>query len=73
MSRTLTYQVKGKSKTTTYFLAQLLVDVDPVLSEEHTEFKFVSRNDMKAIANFPDFLAMVEAFDSEIREIHQLL
>lgn len=72
MMRTLQYEVRGKPKTTVYFVAQLLSAKDPVLSDEHTEYRFVPKSDVKAIAPFPDFLEMLEAFDAEIRNLHQL-
>lgn len=72
MMRTLEYEVRGKPKTSVYFVAQLLTADNPVLSEEHTEFRFVPKSDVKTIAPFPDFLQMVEDFDAEIRKLHQL-
>lgn len=72
MMRTLQYEVRGKPKTTVYFVAQLLSAKDPVLSDEHTEYRFVPKSDVQAIAPFPDFLEMLEAFDAEIRNLHQM-
>lgn len=70
--RTLRYEVRGKPKIVVYYLAELLTLADPVLSEEHTEFKFVPKDDVTTVTNFPDFLDMLESFDTKIRQLHQL-
>ena len=65
--------MKGKPKETTYWLAQLKDSNQlPTLSDEHTEFKFLSKQQTIEIAGYPDFAVMMEFFDVEIKKIHQL-
>jgi hypothetical protein len=56
----------------TYWLAELISGRDPTLSDEHTEFKFVVKEDIPSLSNYPDFLEMVEYFHQEIKNLHQL-
>lgn len=70
---TLHYQVKGKPKETTYWLAQLKdPNKLPTLSDEHTDFKFLSKQEASEISGFHDFTAMLEFFDVEIKKTHQI-
>ncbi|KAG5668942.1 hypothetical protein PVAND_016848 [Polypedilum vanderplanki] len=71
LNKTLNYQVKGKPKVVIYWLAQLKNPQHmPTLSDEHTEFKFLNKNDAIKISGYKDFAEMVEYFDKEIRKIH---
>lgn len=72
LSKTLIYNVKGKPKTVVYWLAELISARDPTLSDEHTDFKFLSKNDVKSFSDFPDFLNMLDEFDAEIKSLHNL-
>lgn len=65
--------MKGKPKETTYWLAQLKdPNKLPTLSDEHTEFKFLSKQQTIEIAGYSDFAVMMDFFDVEIKKIHQL-
>lgn len=72
ISRTLNYKVKGKPKIVVYWLAELTSGRDPTLSDEHTDFKFLSKDEVRGLADFPDFLAMLDEFDAEIKALHKL-
>jgi len=72
ITRTLNYNVNGKPKVVVYWLAQLVSGNDPTLSDEHTDFKFLSKDEVKGLATWPDFLNMVDFFDSEIKQLHKL-
>lgn len=70
--KTLNYKVKGKPKVVVYWLAELISGRDPTLSDEHTEFKFVTKEAVKDLSPFPDFLEMLDFYDTEIKKLHQL-
>lgn len=54
----LNYLVKGRSKTTIYFLAELLNSETPVkLSHEHQDFKWLDFEETYKLAGFPDMQA----------------
>lgn len=72
LTKTLNYQVKGKNKVVIYWLAEIISGKDPILSDEHTEFKFLSKNEVSKFSSFPDFLEMLDYFDAEIKKIHQI-
>lgn len=73
LSKTLQYQVKGKPKETIYWLAQLKDSSKlPTLSDEHTDFKFLAKQQAIEIAGYSDFAQMMDFFDLEIKKIHQL-
>lgn len=73
LSKTLHYQVKGKPKETTYWLAQLKEPSKlPTLSDEHTDFKFLPKQETIDLAGYADFAKMMDFFDLEIKKIHQL-
>jgi bis(5'-nucleosidyl)-tetraphosphatase len=54
LSKTLNYNVKGKPKVVVYWLAELISGQDPTLSDEHTEFKFLSKNEITSVSTYPD-------------------
>jgi hypothetical protein len=64
--------VKGKPKTVVYWLAELTSGRDPTLSDEHTAFKFLPKPEIPTVATFPEFLGMIDFFDTEIKRLHQL-
>jgi len=64
--------VKGKPKVVVYWLAELVSGKDPTLSNEHTDFKFLSKDEVKGLATWPDFVNMVDFFDNEIKKLHKL-
>ncbi|XP_070507107.1 bis(5'-nucleosyl)-tetraphosphatase [asymmetrical] [Chironomus tepperi] len=67
----LNYQVNGKSKVVIYWLAQLRdATKNPLLSDEHTEFKFLNKTDAILLCGYKDFANMVEELDVEIKKIH---
>ncbi|KAG5679943.1 hypothetical protein PVAND_009478 [Polypedilum vanderplanki] len=71
ISRTLNYRVKKKPKVVTYFLAQLKDPfLMPILSEEHTEFKYLTKRETILLSGYKNFGEMIEYFDKEIRKIH---
>ncbi|CRL02580.1 CLUMA_CG015842, isoform A [Clunio marinus] len=72
LSKTLNYNVKGKPKVVVYWLAELVSGRDPTLSDEHTDFKFVTKEQISTLSTYPDFLEMVDYFDNEIKKIHKL-
>lgn len=73
LKHTLCYQVKNKPKETTYWVAQLKNPLKlPTLSDEHTEFKFLTKKHAIEIAGYADFAKMMDFFEVEIKKIHQL-
>lgn len=66
------YKGVANPKIVTYWLAELVSGRDPILSDEHTEFKFVKKDEIASLANYKDFLDMIDDFDAEIKRIHQL-
>lgn len=76
ISKSLSYKAKyngvAEPKIVTYWLAELTSGRDPTLSDEHTEFRFVRKNEISSISNYPDFLEMVDFFHGEIKKLHQL-
>jgi hypothetical protein len=65
--------VKGNPKETTYWVAQLKDSSKlPTLSHEHTDFKFLPKNEAIDISGYADFAKMMDFFDLEIRKLHQL-
>lgn len=69
---TLNYQVNNKPKVVQYFLAELTSTKEPTLSDEHTEFRFLPKDEAIKISGFIDFAKMLEHFDTVIRKMHQL-
>lgn len=72
LTKTLIYPVKGKPKTVVYWLAELISGRDPILSDEHTAFKFLTKSEIPSVATYPEFLNMVDYFEDEIKKLHQL-
>jgi len=72
ITKTLNYNVKEEPKTVVYWLAELISGKDPTLSDEHTDFKFLPKDEVKNLSTWPDFLEMVEYFDKEIKKLHKL-
>lgn len=72
LSKTLNYNVKGKPKVVVYWLAELISGRVPTLSDEHTEFKFLTKDEITSVSTYPDFLEMVNHFHSEIKKLHRL-
>lgn len=72
LTQTLNYPVKGKPKVVVYWLAELISGRDPTLSDEHTDFKFLSKDDIRSVSTYPEFLNMVDYFHEEIKKLHQL-
>lgn len=64
--------MKGKPKVVVYWLAELTSGRDPTLSDEHTAFMFVAKEQIKSLSTYPDFLQMVDYFHDEIRKLHKL-
>ena len=71
LTKILNYNVKGKPKVVVYWLAELVTDKDPTLSDEHTEFRFLSKNEAKALSGFSDFSDMLDYFEPEILKLNQ--
>jgi len=64
---TLNYEVNGKPKVVIYWLAELRNPNQPViLSDEHTEFKWLAKDMAKNLASFKDYQEMVEKFHAMI-------
>lgn len=65
--------MKGKPKETTYWVAQLKDPSKlPTLSHEHTDFKFLKKQEAIDIAGYADFAQMMDFFEVEIKKLHQL-
>ncbi|XP_061392282.1 bis(5'-nucleosyl)-tetraphosphatase [asymmetrical] [Musca vetustissima] len=64
---TLNYEVRGKPKTVIYWLAELKdVSKEPVLSEEHTELKWLNKESAKEIVGYKDNQDMIDKFHETI-------
>lgn len=70
LSQTLVYNVKGKPKTVVYWLAELVSGRDPTLSDEHTDFKFLTKSEIPSVSSYPEFNNMIDFFESEIKKLH---
>lgn len=63
----LNYKVKGNDKTVVYWLAELReAEKDPILSQEHTEFKWLGKDDAITLCGYADFAEMVQYFHDRI-------
>lgn len=63
----LNYKVNGKDKTVVYWLAELCdAQKNPALSDEHTEFRWLNKDDAVKLSGFADFAAMVQHFHERI-------
>lgn len=72
ISQTLNYNVKNQPKVVVYWLAELISGRDPILSDEHTEFKFLPKEEVKKFSTWPEFTSMVDYFESEIKKLHNI-
>lgn len=60
---TLNYQVKGKPKVVIYWLAELRnPNQAPILSEEHTDLKWLAKDAAKECVGFKDNQDMIDQF-----------
>lgn len=63
----LQYKVKGKDKTVIYWLAELVnANNDPKLSDEHTEFRWLPKEEAIALSGYKDFAEMVNHFHAVV-------
>lgn len=70
LSKTLEYKVKGKPKTVVYWLAELRDQQrNPILSDEHTEFRWLPKDEAIKLSGYPDFAAMVDYFHDQIGQL----
>lgn len=62
--------MKGKPKEVVYWLAELRDNKkDPILSDEHTEFRWLQKDAAIAISGYPDFIAMINHFHDQIGKL----
>lgn len=65
--KVLQYKVKGHDKTVIYWLAELIdARKNPTLSDEHTEFQWLQKNEAIALSGYKDFAEMVNHFHQVI-------
>lgn len=63
----LNYKVKGKDKVVVYWLAEVYdAKKDPILSDEHTEFRWLGKDDAIKLCGYADFAEMVQYFHDRI-------
>lgn len=63
----LNYKVKGKDKTVVYWLAELRdPKKNPILSDEHTEFRWLMKDEAISLCGYTDFAEMVRHFHDKI-------
>lgn len=72
--KVLNYEVyfKGQreDKIVTYWLAEVINPrQDPILSEEHTEFRWLPKKEAVELSGYKDFQEMVEHFDDQIKTL----
>lgn len=66
----LNYKVKGKDKTVVYWLAELCdATKDPILSDEHTEFRWLDKDAAIKLSGYADFAEMVKHFHDRINNL----
>lgn len=66
-TKILEYKVKGNDKTVVYWLAKLRdASKDPTLSDEHTEFRWLAKDEAIALSGYRDFADMVQHFHAII-------
>lgn len=69
ITKTLHYNVNGIPKDVVYWVAKLKNwEKNIKLSEEHTEYKWLSLADAKVYSTYEDFNNMLDEFDSKIKE-----
>lgn len=67
--KVLQYKVKGRDKTVIYWLAELIDGrKNPTLSDEHTEFRWLQKNETIALSGHEDFAEMVHYFHQVIAD-----
>lgn len=70
LTKILNYKVKGRDKTVVYWLAEIAdAKRDPILSDEHTEFRWLAKEEAIALSGFQDFAAMVNHFHDLIGKL----
>lgn len=58
----------GKHKTVIYWLAELVnIEKSPTLSDEHSEYRWLTKDETIAICDVPEFTEIVNHFDGKIR------
>lgn len=63
--------MKGKPKVVVYWLAEIKNPLqEPVLSDEHTELKWLNKDDAKTIVGFKDNQDMIEHFHQFILDLN---
>lgn len=68
--KVLNYKVKGNDKTVIYWLAELRnPQKDPILSDEHTEFRWLKKDDAISLSGYADFAVMVNHFHERIGQL----
>lgn len=66
----LNYKVNGKDKIVVYWLAELRdTQKNPILSNEHTEFRWLLKDDAIKLSGYGDFAEMVQYFHGKIAEL----
>lgn len=70
----LNYKVKKNkknfNKTVVYWLAELRdPQKDPILSDEHTEFRWLKKDDAISLSGYADFAEMVNHFHDRISQL----
>ncbi|EDW52328.1 GM12103 [Drosophila sechellia] len=64
---TLNYEVNGKPKIVIYWLAELRNPCqEPILSEEHTDLKWLPKEEAKQCVGFKDNQVMIDKFHQMI-------
>lgn len=65
--KVLEYKVGKYDKIVVYWLAELRnPNQNPILSDEHTEFRWLNKTDAKEISGFKDFSEMIDYFHDKI-------
>lgn len=69
-TKILKYVVKGEHKTVVYWLAEPIdAQKDPILSEEHTEFRWVSKeNAIELVKEYTEFAELLDYFEKKIEK-----
>lgn len=63
----LNYKVKGNDKTVVYWLAEMRNDQkNPTLSDEHTEFRWLNKDEAISLSGYKNFAEMVQYFHDKI-------
>ncbi|KAK9718148.1 NUDIX domain [Popillia japonica] len=66
--RILQYVVKNKPKIVVYWLAELVnPNAEIKLSSEHTEFKWLDMDNLRAYAKYEDMINLVEDYNNFIK------